>query len=70
MGFLKDISRALDASTIGQALIHTTVPFVLAVLGPLLPADVDSLIPTGLPTNGLPGGLPGLGVPGLSFPPN
>ena len=70
LGFLKDISRALDASTIGQALIHTTVPFVLAVLGPLLPNDIDSLVPTGLPTNGLPGGLPGLGVPGLSFPPN
>jgi uncharacterized membrane protein required for colicin V production len=69
LGFLKDISRALDASTIGQALIHTTVPFVLAILGPLLPKDVGSLVPTGLPTNGLPGGLPGLGIPGFSFPP-
>lgn len=70
LGFLKEISRALDASTIGQFLIHTTVPFVLAVLGPLLPKDVHSLIPTGLPTEGIPGGLPGLGVPGLTFPPS
>jgi uncharacterized membrane protein required for colicin V production len=69
LGFLKEISRALDASTIGQALIHTTVPFVLAILGPLLPKDINSLVPTGLPTNGLPGGVPGLGIPGLSFPP-
>ena len=69
LGFLKEISRALDSSTIGQALIHTTVPFVLAILGPLLPKDVSTLVPTALPSNGLPGGLPGLGIPGLSFPP-
>lgn len=67
LGFLKDISRALDHSTIGQFLIHTTVPFVLAVLGPLLPKDIKSLTPTGLPGGG-PGGLPGLGIPGASFP--
>ena len=57
---LKDISQALDTSTIGQVLIHTSVPVVLAILGPLLPRDVSSLVPT------LPGtGLPGVGLPGL-----
>jgi len=59
LGFLKTLSQALDGSTIGQLLIHTTVPFVLAVLGPLLPKDVNSLVP---------GGLPGSGFPGLSLP--
>ena len=65
LGFLKSVDRALDTSTIGQFLIHTTVPFVLAVLGPLLPKDVSSMVPAGLP--GLPG-LPGSGVPGFPFP--
>jgi hypothetical protein len=53
-------------STIGQVLIHTTVPFVLGILGPPLPTDVDSLIPTDLPGQG----LPGLGNPGFPFPVN
>jgi len=61
LGFLKTLSQALDNSTIGQFLIKTTVPFVLAVLGPLLPRDITSLVPTGLPGSG----LPGLGIPGL-----
>jgi len=64
LGFLKTLSQALDSSTIGQFLIHTTVPIVLAVLGPLLPKDVTSLVPTGLPGTG----VPGLGTPGLPFP--
>ena len=63
LGFLKTLSQALDSSTIGQFLIHTTVPFVLAVLGPLLPKDVSTLVPTTVPGSGLPGGLPGLHLP-------
>ena len=62
LGFLKTFSQQLDSSTIGQFLIHTTVPFVLAVLGPLLPKDVSSMVPAGLP--GLPGGVPA----GFPFP--
>ena len=64
LGFLKTFSQQLDSSTIGQFLIHTTVPFVLAVLGPLLPKDVSSMVPAGLP--GAAGGVPGL--PGFPFP--
>ncbi|TFG68822.1 MAG: CvpA family protein [Thermomicrobiales bacterium] len=50
LGFLKTLSQALDESTIGQVLIDTTVPLVLTVLGPLLPKDISSLIPGGIPT--------------------
>jgi uncharacterized membrane protein required for colicin V production len=60
LGFLKTVSDALDHSTIGQFLIHTTAPFVLAVLGPLLPKDVSTLVPTS--------GIPGTGLPGLHPP--
>ena len=60
LGFLKTLNDALHDSTIGQFLIKTTVPFVLAVLGPLLPKDVSSVVPTSIPgLNGLPG-IPGL----------
>ncbi len=60
LGLLKTVSQALDESTIGAFLIKTTVPFVLAVLGPFLPADVSSVVPAGIPgLNGVPG-LPGL----------
>ncbi len=65
LGFLKEISQALDSSTIGQFLIHTTVPFVLAVLGPLLPEDISTLVPTTGPPSS---GIPGLGIPGLPVP--
>ena len=55
LGFLKQLSASLDASTIGQILRDTTVPFVVAVLGPLLPKDVTDLLPA-VPT--LPNGVP------------
>lgn len=64
LGFLKSLSEQLDSSSVGQLLSKTTVPFVLAILGPLLPKDVSTLIPRG----GIPG-LPGLpGSSGFPFP--
>jgi uncharacterized membrane protein required for colicin V production len=61
LGFLHDIRVAVDDSTIGKLLEDTTVPLVLLVLGPLLPKDISSIVPTTIP-----GGLPGF--PGLPFP--
>jgi uncharacterized membrane protein required for colicin V production len=55
-GMLKTITDALNGSTTVHILRDTTVPVVLGLLGPLLPKDVSSLIPNGLPS--LPGGLP------------
>jgi len=50
LGILTSVSEALDESTIGQFLIKTTVPLVLTVLGPLLPKDISSVVPGGIPT--------------------
>ena len=62
-GILKEVADGIDTSTIGQILEKTTVPFVLAILGPFLPQDIKTLVPTTIP--GLPGGtLPGGIVPG------
>jgi len=61
LGFLRDIRVAVDDSTIGKLLEDTTVPVVLLLLGPLLPKDITSVVPTTIP-----GGLPGF--PGLPFP--
>jgi uncharacterized membrane protein required for colicin V production len=55
-GMLKTVTDALDGSTTVQILRDTSVPVVLGLLGPLLPKDISSLIPNGLPS--LPGGLP------------
>ena len=60
LGFLHDIRTAVDDSTIGKLLEDTTVPVVLLVLGPLLPTDIKSIVPTTIP-----GGLPGFPVPGI-----
>ena len=60
LGIFKQLAVAIDDSTTGQILRQTTVPFVLAILGPLLPKDVTSLIPGGLP---FPNGVPR--IPGL-----
>lgn len=60
LGFLHDLRTAVDESTIGKLLEDTTVPFVLLVLGPLLPKDISSIVPSTIP-----GGLPGFPMPGL-----
>lgn len=60
LGFLHDLRVAVDDSTIGKLLEDTTVPFVLLVLGPLLPKDISPIVPTTIP-----GGLPGFPMPGL-----
>ena len=67
-GFLKDLTAQFNASTTVGLLRGSTVPVVLAILGPILPADVKSLLPGGLPSAipGLPGGLPG--ASGLPLP--
>ena len=49
LGILTTVSEALDESTIGPFLIKTTVPLVLAILGPLLPTDIDPVVPGGIP---------------------
>ena len=49
LGFLTSVSDALDASAIGQFLAKTTVPLVLTILGPLLPDDITSIVPGGIP---------------------
>ena len=50
LGILTSVSDALGESTIGQFLTKTTVPLVLAILGPLLPEDISSVVPGGIPT--------------------
>ena len=52
-GLLKDVRTAVDDSTIGGLLEQKIVPIVLVVLGPLLPKDITSIVPTTIP-----GGLP------------
>ena len=52
-GLVHDIRLAIDASTIGQVLEKTTVPFVLLLLGPLLPKDLTTIVPSNIP-----GGIP------------
>ncbi|HEX2626699.1 MAG TPA: CvpA family protein [Candidatus Limnocylindrales bacterium] len=63
LGFLHDIRTAVDDSTIGKLLEDTTVPLVLLLLGPFLPTDIKSIVPTTIP-----GGLPGFPLPGLPGP--
>jgi len=57
LGFLHDLRVAVDGSTIGKLLEDTTVPLVLLLLGPFLPTDIKSIVPTAIP-----GGLPGFPV--------
>jgi uncharacterized membrane protein required for colicin V production len=60
LGFVHDLRVAVDQSTIGKLLEGTTVPLVLLVLGPLLPTDLKSIVPTEIP-----GGIPGFPIPSL-----
>jgi uncharacterized membrane protein required for colicin V production len=60
LGAVTSLVSAFNSSYTVQLLRDSTVPLVLALLGPLLPKDISSLAPTGTP------GLPGLpGIPGL-----
>lgn len=56
-GLLQQIASAVDGSTTVSILRSTTVPFVLTILGPLLPKDISSLLPA-LNPGSLPGGIP------------
>jgi hypothetical protein len=63
---IRSLTASFNSSVTVQLLRSTTVPLVLAVLGPFLPSDISSLVPGGLP--GMPG-IPGLpGLPGVRFP--
>ena len=53
-GPIKEIVRAFNSSETVHLLRQTTVPFVVAILGPFLPKDLSSAVPTTLP--GFPGG--------------
>ncbi len=65
LGVLDTVREAVETSTIGRLLEDTTVPLVLLVLGPFLPTDIKSIVPTQIP-----GGLPffPVGFPGLPRP--
>jgi uncharacterized membrane protein required for colicin V production len=58
MAVLPNLVQAIDASTIGKLLTNTTVPIVLRLLGPFLPADITAFLP-----GTFPGGLPGFPIP-------
>ena len=44
LGVVPDLAKALEGSTIARFLMETTVPLVLAILGPLLPPDIKSVV--------------------------
>ena len=62
---LQSIRAAVDDSTIGKLLEDTTVPLVLLLLGPFLPTDIKSIVPSQIP-----GGLPFFptSLPGIPTP--
>ena len=57
LNVLEPLTAQFNASVTVQLLRATSVPLVLALLGPLLPQDIKSLVPGGVP-----------GMPGLPFP--
>ena len=60
LDFIHDVRVAVDHSTIGKLLEGTTVPLVLLLLGPLLPHDLKSIVPSEIPS-----GIPGFPIPPL-----
>jgi uncharacterized membrane protein required for colicin V production len=63
-GMLAQVRDAMDASTTVRILRGTTVPAAVAILGPVLPKDLASVISGAMPS-GLPGGSPG-GLPSFA----
>lgn len=66
LNFVEPLTASFNSSVTVHLLRDTTVPLTLTVLGPLLPGDISTLVPSGLP--GMPGipGLPGgSGIPNL-----
>jgi len=61
---------AINDSTTAHLLQNTTVPFVLTILGPLLPGDVRSVIPVPVTVPGLPPGIPGFPSPSPTLRPS
>jgi uncharacterized membrane protein required for colicin V production len=53
---VRSLVAALNASTTVHLLRDTTIPVVLAILGPLLPKDITTLLPIG--PSAVPGGFP------------
>jgi uncharacterized membrane protein required for colicin V production len=49
-GLLKSFTEAFNASETVKLLRGTTVPVTLAILGPVLPRDLTTLFPNGLPS--------------------
>lgn len=49
-GMLKSFTEAFNGAETVKLLRETTVPVMLAILGPILPKDVTTLLPNGLPT--------------------
>ena len=57
-GPVKDLIAAFNSSETVKILRDTTVPIVLAILGPFLPKDLKSVAPSGVPGLPLPSRLP------------
>jgi uncharacterized membrane protein required for colicin V production len=68
LGYLSTFVTAFNESFTVHLLRQTTVPVVLTILGPLLPKDITSIIPGGIP--GMPGipRLPGPAIPTFGTP--
>ncbi len=67
LDYIQSLTASFNSSVTVQLLRSSTVPIVLALLGPFLPSDISSLVPGGVPSlpgipggHGLPNGLPGL----------